>query len=151
MFSKSSTYIFFFLLVCFALIQLKRPEIKAYTVPAEESFNVVFQVPSEVQSILKTSCYDCHSNETTYPWYSKIQPMAWLMEQHIVEGKEKLNFDEVATYGTRKRRSKFKQIINQIQQGKMPLTSYTLMHQGTALTKEEEEILIRYFNSLVKP
>lgn len=151
MFSKSSTYIFFFLLVCFALIQLKRPEIKAYTVPAEESFNVAFQVPSEVQSILKTSCYDCHSNETTYPWYSKIQPMAWLMEQHIVEGKEKLNFDEVATYGTRKRRSKFKQIINQIQQGKMPLTSYTLMHQGTALTKEEEEILIRYFNSLVKP
>lgn len=151
MFSKSRTYIFFFLLVCFALIQLKRPEIKAYTVPAEESFNVAFQVPSEVQSILKTSCYDCHSNETTYPWYSKIQPMAWLMEQHIVEGKEKLNFDEVATYGTRKRRSKFKQIINQIQQGKMPLTSYTLMHQGTALTKEEEEILIRYFNSLVKP
>lgn len=151
MFSKSSTYIFFFLLVCFALIQLKRPKIKAYTVPAEESFNVAFQVPSEVQSILKTSCYDCHSNETTYPWYSKIQPMAWLMEQHIVEGKEKLNFDEVATYGTRKRRSKFKQIINQIQQGKMPLTSYTLMHQGTALTKEEEEILIRYFNSLVKP
>jgi hypothetical protein len=151
MFSKSRIYIFFFLLVCFALIQLKRPEIKAYTVPAEESFNVVFQVPSEVQSILKTSCYDCHSNETTYPWYSKIQPMAWLMEQHIVEGKEKLNFDEVATYGTRKRRSKFKQIINQIQQGKMPLTSYTLMHQGTALTKEEEEILIRYFNSLVKP
>lgn len=151
MFSKSRIYIFFFLLVCFALIQLKRPEIKAYTVPAEESFNVAFQVPSEVQSILKTSCYDCHSNETTYPWYSKIQPMAWLMEQHIVEGKEKLNFDEVATYGTRKRRSKFKQIINQIQQGKMPLTSYTLMHQGTALTKEEEEILIRYFNSLVKP
>lgn len=151
MFSKSSTYIFFFLLVCFALIQLKRPEIKAYTVPSEESFNVAFQVPSEVQSILKTSCYDCHSNETTYPWYSKIQPMAWLMEQHIVEGKEKLNFDEVATYGTRKRRSKFKQIINQIQQGKMPLTSYTLMHKGTALTKEEEEILIRYFNSLVKP
>lgn len=151
MFSKSRIYIFFFLLVCLALIQLKRPEIKAYTVPAEESFNVVFQVPSEVQSILKTSCYDCHSNETTYPWYSKIQPMAWLMEQHIVEGKEKLNFDEVATYGTRKRRSKFKQIINQIQQGKMPLTSYTLMHQGTALTKEEEEILIRYFNSLVKP
>lgn len=151
MFSKSRIYIFFFLLVCFALIQLKRPEIKAYTVPAEESFNVVFQVPSEVQSILKTSCYDCHSNETTYPWYSKIQPMAWLMEQHIVEGKEKLNFDEVATYGTRKRRSKFKQIINQIQQGKMPLTSYTLMHQGTALTKEEEQILIRYFNSLVKP
>lgn len=151
MFSKSSTYIFFFLLVCFALIQLKRPEIKAYTVPAEESFNVAFQVPSEVQSILKTSCYDCHSNETTYPWYSKVQPMAWLMEQHIVEGKEKLNFDEVAAYGTRKRRSKFKQIINQIQQEKMPLTSYTLMHQGTALTKEEEEILIRYFNSLVKP
>lgn len=151
MFSKSSTYIFFFFLVCFALIQLKRPEIKAYTVPAEESFNAAFQVPSEVQSILKTSCYDCHSNETTYPWYSKIQPMAWLMEQHIVEGKEKLNFDAVATYGTRKRRSKFKQIINQIQQGKMPLTSYTLMHKETALTKEEEEILIRYFNSLVKP
>ncbi len=76
--------------------------------------------------------------------------MASLMEEHIVDGKEKLNFDELSSYGPRRTKSKFKQIINQIQQNKMPLDSYTLMHKNTALSKEEQQLLVDYFNSLIQ-
>jgi len=60
-----------------------------------------YAVPANVQNIFKNACYDCHSNNTIYPWYANIQPMAWMLERHIKQGKEKLNFNDFGSYTNR--------------------------------------------------
>ncbi len=140
--------IFMVLLVVVLLMQLARPQKNTAAVPAGKAFIDTFKVNEQVNAILAVSCYDCHSNNTNYPWYSEIQPMAWLMEKHIIDGKEKLNFDDLPPYGSRKFNSKVSQITKQIEQGKMPLDSYLWMHMGARLNTEDKKLLIDYFNSL---
>ncbi len=140
--------IFMVLLAVLLLIQLARPQKNTSTSPAGKAFVDTFKVDSRVNAILAASCYDCHSNSTNYPWYSEIQPMAWLMEKHVNDGKEKLNFDELPSYGSRRLNSKFTQITKQVEQGKMPLNSYLWMHAGSRLSMEDKELLVNYFNSL---
>lgn len=136
------------LLTVFLLMQLARPQKNTSSAPAGKAFVDTFKVDKRVNAILAASCYDCHSNSTNYPWYSEIQPMAWLMEKHVKDGKEKLNFDELPSYGRRKLNSKFTQITKQVEQGKMPLNSYLWMHAGSRLSMEDKELLVNYFNSL---
>ena len=71
----------------------------------QSDFMVENQVPATIKNRLQVSCYDCHSNNTDYPWYSKIQPAAWFLEDHIQEGKDELNFNEWATYSDRRKNS----------------------------------------------
>lgn len=104
----------------------------------------VFRVPKDVQAILKTSCYDCHSNNTRYPWYSKIQPGGWWMASHIKKGKKELNFSELGSYSKRRQQSKLKSIANTIEDGTMPLPSYTLIHKDAKLNKVNETILLNW-------
>ncbi len=111
-------------------------------------FKKTVKVPNNIQNLLKTSCYDCHSNNTIYPWYSKVQPMAWLMEDHIKEGKEELNFSEFGAYSKRKQKSKLKSIISQIIDDEMPLSSYTLMHSNAKLSEKDKQRLQDWFTNL---
>ncbi|MDP2067361.1 MAG: heme-binding domain-containing protein [Lutibacter sp.] len=114
----------------------------------ETDFTNTFAVPNNVQNLLKNSCYDCHSNNTSYPWYYKIQPVGWLLENHIKEGKKELNFNEFGTYSKRRQKSKLKSIINQIDEDEMPLWSYTLIHKDAKLSEADKELLIRWMNKL---
>ena len=145
---SKSKLIFLVLLAVLLLIQLVRPQKNISLTPAGKAFVDTFQVSEQVNAILAVSCYDCHSNNTKYPWYSEIQPMAWLMDKHVKDGKEKLNFDELPSYGPRKLNSKFTQITKQVEQGKMPLNSYLWMHGGARLSNEDKKLLVDYFNSL---
>lgn len=111
-------------------------------------FTVVNTVPQNVSNILKTSCYDCHSNNTYYPWYNKLQPVAWFLESHISEGKAELNFSEWDTYSDRRKRSKLKSIISQIEDDKMPLTSYTLIHKDAVISKEQKTEIIDWITKI---
>jgi len=70
-----------------------------------------FKVPASVESIIKTSCYDCHSNNTEYPWYANIQPMGWLLANHIKNGKAELNFNDFGSYSKRRQLNKLKAIV----------------------------------------
>ena len=99
-------------------------------------------VPDNVQAILKNACYDCHSNNTVYPWYANIQPMGWLMANHIKEGKAELNFNEFGNYSTRRQVSKLDGIFNSIKDGIMPLSSYKLMHKTANLNKNEKTLIM---------
>lgn len=110
-------------------------------------FVTQFNVPANVNRILEKSCYDCHSNQTKYPWYGTVQPMAMLLQNHITEGKQKLNFDELPTYGKRRLRSKFTEIVKQIEQDKMPLNSYLWLHPDTQLSAADKKVLIQYFQN----
>jgi hypothetical protein len=104
----------------------------------------IFKVPQNVQSILKADCYDCHSNNTNYPWYSKVQPFGWLLANHIKEGKEELNFSEFGSYSKRRQISKMNGIANSLKDGSMPLSSYTMIHKDARLSHQDKALLIEW-------
>ncbi len=109
-----------------------------------------FAVSAEVESILKTSCYDCHSNNTVYPWYASVQPVAWWLQGHVNEGKEELNFDEFAAYKPRRQFKKMDEAIELVKKGEMPLSSYTLAHGDARLSQSQKEILVLWFDGIIQ-
>lgn len=111
-------------------------------------FVKTFKVPADVENILSVSCYNCHSNNTNYPWYSRVQPVGLFLENHISKGKEELNFSEFGDYSSRKQKSKLKSMISQVEKGEMPLKSYTFIHRDARLSKEDKKTLVNYFNSI---
>lgn len=125
------------LIIAFAAIQFFRPDFNNPPVNPSETLESSGQVPENVQAVLKRSCYDCHSNETVYPWYSKIQPSAWFLADHISEGRRELNFSVWKTYETRRQSRKLEEMCEQVQSGEMPLSSYLWMHWGATLSVEE--------------
>ena len=114
----------------------------------ETDFMLVNKVPETIQKKLQVSCYDCHSNNTKYPWYNKIQPVTWFLENHIEEGKAELNFNEWDSLSNRRKKSKLRSIIKQIESGEMPLESYTLIHKDATFTEAEAEEMISYITQL---
>ena len=127
------------------VIQVIPVERNVSTVPAGQSFEKTEKVPANVAAILKVSCYDCHSNNTRYPWYSELQPGAWFMAQHITKGKEELNFDEFNNYSKRRKKAKIKSIISQIEKDEMPLKSYRMMHGNARLSADKKKELLDFF------
>ena len=112
-------------------------------------FMNVYDVPKEIKTKIRVSCYDCHSNNTKYPWYNKVQPMAWILENHIEEGKSELNFSEFGSYSGRRKKSKLKSIVSQIEDGEMPLTSYTLIHGDTKLSEADKKQVVEWVNKVI--
>lgn len=135
--------------IIFLLMQLYQP---AQNIGFEQDINTnfteVYNVPKNVEIILRTSCYDCHSNKTSYPWYSYIQPARFFMESHIKEGKENLNFNEWGNYSDRKQNNKLDRIVKQIKSNEMPLTSYTLMHKKATLTATQKREVLDWINKI---
>lgn len=117
------------------------------TVPKTD-FVWVHDMPDNISQLLLTSCYDCHSNNTEYPWYNKLQPMAWLLADHITHGKEELNFSKWEEYSNRRKNSKLKSIISQVEDDEMPLSSYTFIHRDAVLSKTEKALLVDYMKEL---
>ena len=117
------------LLVAFVGIQfMPTTRNQSDSVPSTD-FMLVNNVPENIQKKLQVSCYDCHSNNTQYPWYNQVQPVAWFLEDHIKEGKAELNFNEWDSLSNRRKKSKLRSIIKQIESDEMPLNSYTLIHK----------------------
>lgn len=114
----------------------------------ETDFTKIFYVPNNVQNLLKNSCYDCHGNNTNYPWYNNIQPASWLLENHIKEGKKELNFSEFGTYSKRRQKSKLKSIVNQIKEDEMPLWTYTLIHGNAKLSEDDKNLMVAWLTQL---
>ena len=110
----------------------------------------IYSVPVKVEVIFKTSCYDCHSNNTAYPWYNKIRPASWIMQGHIKEGKAELNFSEFGSYSERKKKSKFKSILSQVKDGEMPLASYTWIHRDAKLSENEKKDIEDWINKMLE-
>ncbi len=102
--------------------------------------------PPEIKSILRRACYDCHSNETRWPWYSGVAPASWLIRDHVLEGRRRLNFsiwgDYVHDPGTEAQ--KLSEIVKFVTNGKMPPWYYTMTHPGAGLTRMEREAVARW-------
>jgi hypothetical protein len=111
-------------------------------------FMLVHNVPKKIQDKLQVSCYDCHSNNTAYPWYNKIQPVAWFLEDHVKNGKAELNFSKWGSLSSRRKASKLRSIIKQIESGEMPMDSYTLIHKDAKFSKEQTNEIINFITQL---
>lgn len=107
-----------------------------------------YPVPEKVAEILKNACNDCHSNTTTYPWYSKIQPVDWWMTHHVNDGRKHLNFDEFLSYRPARQFHKLEEIDEVVEEGEMPMASYTWMHPKAKLSDQEKEILVSWSKEL---
>lgn len=137
--------IIWLIVILFAGIQFIRPARNVSSVQAlpTDVQNVV-AVPQNVEAVLKASCYDCHSNNTVYPWYMNVQPAGWFMAYHIKNGKEEFNFNEFGSYSSRKQHHKLESVADQVKSGEMPLSSYTLIHRYAILSKEQKELIISW-------
>jgi hypothetical protein len=98
-------------------------------------------IPPLVDTLLKTSCYDCHSNNTNYPWYANLQPLGWILNKHILKAKMELNFSDFGSYSSRRQRSKLKSIASQVNDNTMPLASYTWLHKNSKFSKEAKALI----------
>ena len=107
-------------------------------------FTQAYKMPVQVKAMFQTSCYDCHSNNTNDVWYDYIQPARALVENHIKNAKEDLNFNEWGTYTNRKQERLLNSIKEQIETKQMPLSSYTMMHKNTKLNDEQIKILTNW-------
>ncbi len=136
------------LLAVFIILQFIRPEKNISEVPSENDIRVKYHVPSDVLAILKRSCYDCHSNNTEYPWYANIQPVGWWLKDHVDEGKDELDFSEFGTYSAKKADHKLDEVIELIEDKEMPLESYLIMHGDAELSEDEAAAVITWAKEL---
>ena len=126
------------------VLQFIRPGLNKSNQVLTTDITKVVTVPDSVLILLKNACYDCHSNNTDYPWYSHIQPMGWLIAYDIKQAKNELNFSEFGAYSQRRQLSKLDGIDNSLKDDIMPLKSYRLMHKSARLSTDEKTVIIKW-------
>ncbi len=129
------------ILILMQLVMMDRPNY-----PIDQK--IALHPPKDVEMILKKACYDCHSNHTNYPWYSRVAPLSWTIRDHIKQGRLALNFSKWKKISKDKLSHKLDRIIDTVRVGMMPIPSYTWLHKDAKLTKGEKKKLIEYFGSL---
>jgi hypothetical protein len=134
---KKTIIILIFLLIAIQFIQ------PAKTNPQTDDA-LKLQAPQEVMSILKRACYDCHSNQTVWPWYSNIAPMSWNIVSHVNNGRKALNFSEYNNIEPKIKQKRLKRSIKTINNAMMPLENYIKLHDEAVLTKQDKQILIKW-------
>ena len=134
--------ILYSLLAVVLIIQFFRIDKTNPEIIQSDDFIEVVQPSEEIVTILKSTCYDCHSNETKYPWYSNVAPISWWVKDHINEGREELNFSEWGTYEYKKQDHKLEEVIEMMEDGEMPLNEYTWTHGEAKLTADQKAMLM---------
>ncbi len=147
---KLRNKIFFGALAVFVIMQFFRIDKTNPPVKQENNFVAIYHTPEAIQTTLKNACYDCHSNESKYPWYSNVAPVSWLLKSHINEGREHLNFSEFGAYNNDQKSHVLEECIEEIEKGKMPMRQYILTHPEADLTEEEQTALITYFKEIIE-
>lgn len=140
--------IFAIAILVLVLIQFIKIDTNITLSNPENDFIKVTNAPLSIEQILVASCYDCHSDYTVYTWYSKIAPISWYLDNHIKGGKKHLNFSNWSAYTPEKKAKKIKENIENLEENKMPLKSYTLIHREAKLTPESKQALVDWFRSL---
>ena len=132
------------LLVIFVAIQFIRPAQNKGQAETPQDVTHFVNVPTDVMHVLKTSCYDCHSNNTNYPWYSNINPVGMWLANHIEEGKDELNFSEFGQYDKKKMDHKLEEVEEMVKEDHMPIPAYVAMHTDAKLSEKQKAMLIEW-------
>lgn len=137
------------LLIMIAVVaQFVQPVKNRSDVASDADISKVYDIPEDVRQILVSKCYDCHSNNTRYPWYFNIQPVGWWLAAHIHEGKEHLDFSVFKNYSREKADHKLEEIGEVLADGSMPLKSYVLFHREAEVTEEDQRKINAWLKSL---
>ena len=119
---------------------------------SDQSYSIEkgYLVPADVSQILKDACNDCHSNYTTYPWYTNIQPVGFWLNHHVEEGKEHLDFSTFMKLSGKVQKHKLDEVVETVEEGEMPLSSYTYfgLHPKANLSEEQKATLITWAKDL---
>jgi hypothetical protein len=138
---KAAKIIILVLAIIFVVIQFIPSGIPENIPEDENSLTSSGTVPGPVLEQLRTSCYDCHSNQTHLPWYSRIAPFSWMLADHIIDGRASLNFSEWESYSRREKLGQLESISDVVESGEMPLKSYLLIHRDAKLDEEKIAVL----------
>ncbi|WP_018344279.1 heme-binding domain-containing protein [Cytophaga aurantiaca] len=136
------------LLVLLVVIQFIRVDKTNPPVDVTQDFITITKPPVEIVSLLKTACYDCHSNETNYPWYFNVAPFSWWAKDHVNDGRKHLNYSIWATYNKERQTHKLDEMYGEVEEDQMPLSSYELMHNEAELTTEQRITLVNWLRTL---
>ena len=130
-------------LLIFLLIVFIGAQFIPYNVPADiaDKDGEPLEVSDKAASILKTSCFDCHSNHTKFPWYSSIAPVSWFTKMHVKEGRKKMNFSVWNSYSDEQKGKYLEKIPKAVEHDKMPLESYLIIHKDAKLSKDDKAVL----------
>lgn len=137
------------LVLIFIAIQFVQPSRNSNTQLMQADLLSYLKVPDTIATVIKASCYDCHSNNTSYPWYAGIQPFGWIMSNHIKEAKEELNCSVFGDYPVRRQLSKLKGMSNSVKDGSMPLKGYVFLHPGSGINERQKLAITKWAANMV--
>ncbi len=132
-------------LVCaFIVLQFIPNKMPPNTAAGKDDLLTNAVLPENISSVLRTSCYDCHSNQTSYPWYSKVAPASWLLAKDVRKGREELNFSEWGSYSKRNQIKHLGNIREEVSSGSMPLGIYLVIHRNAKLSQQQKDALVAW-------
>ena len=133
-------------LAALVIIQFIRPDRSIPEYDIKGDFLQVTAPPAEIKNMIKAACYDCHSYETTYPWYDRIAPVSYWLNGHVKHGRGELNFSLWETYSVNKKDHKLEECAEEVKEKHMPLSSYTWSHSDARLTDQQRDQLASWFD-----
>ena len=132
-------------IITFVIIQFFQPEKNIGEITESHIFKQE-QLPEIVQQTIKSSCLDCHSNNTRYPWYDRIAPVSWMVNKHIIQGKGELNFSEWGEFDAYDKIVALEDIRQEIEQKTMPLKAYVMIHREAKLSEEQVAAMLAWID-----
>ncbi len=141
---------FLVLFLIFVAIQFIRPAKNIHNGPQPNDISTVYPIPADVDSILVVACKDCHTNNTRYPWYNNLQPVAWFLANHVEDGTRSFNMNEYTTYPIWRQYDKISEVKKQIEKKEMPLLSYTWIHKDAILTDAQKTAVENWSEGIKK-
>ncbi|NND62781.1 MAG: heme-binding domain-containing protein [Flavobacteriaceae bacterium] len=139
---KIIRYVLLLALAVLIVLQFIRPDKNNGGYESVSFFEKETKLSLEVAAILKANCYDCHSNQTQYPWYAEIAPVSYYLDDHVRHGKGKFNVSKWESYSTKKKDHKLEEVIEEVKEGHMPLDSYTWLHGE--LNENDKNLLLQW-------
>ncbi len=144
---KRKSLILLIVAAILVLIQFIRPNYPKSETSEGKDIITVLHAPDNISNIVKSACYDCHSSQYEIPWYGKIAPTSWFVANHVNEGLEEFNMSAWTKYDRKGMDHKLEEAAEMMDEGEMPLKSYTIMHKEARLSKEQRKLLAGWFNS----
>ncbi|MCF6307040.1 MAG: heme-binding domain-containing protein [Flavobacteriaceae bacterium] len=141
--------IYFILIAIVILIQFYPMDKPTVTIDNPNDLLATTTVPDNISTLLKNACYDCHSNESTFPWYSNVAPVKWMLYDHIYEAREELNFSNWNSLETDDKADLLDDISSMVLEGEMPLKGYTILHSEANLSEEDRELIATWADEML--
>ena len=134
--------------ILFLLMQFVRPDRANPEFDPAGELQAVASVPGAVSTLLRTACYDCHSYETVWPWYAHVAPASWFLTRHVNEGRRHLNFSDWGNYPPSRADHKLEEVIEMVEEGEMPLSSYVPLHPEAKLSGDDRAAIVEWARGL---